>query len=404
MQRRLILIFLFVFSSDANRNMTIVQQRNILALLYHSTGGDRYWNIGWPVSDLSEENNPCTWFGIECREADKQSVGDSATSDKDFFITGINLKKNNLIGFVPSEIFLLPDLRRIILSSNKIRAIGLDSSCIRNNSDTVNMQPDIKKDMHQEYMSMFEVDLNMISEVQNRVIENNDLELPSTTIVEIDLSKNNLTCYNPQSLWQYLPNLEKLDFSINDLGGTLPDFQMFQNLHTINFASTGLVGSLPSSLLNTSRSTHTEDALFTIDLISNEISGSIPLEFKDFFRLNLYLQNNKIQDIPPQVCKQLEWMNGEVGIFGCQAILCPPKTFSSVGRQTSIDSRCEKCQNEEGLSDFFGQLTCSDSLQSEDIETEETIATWSRLANARFWGYFSLFVFAFAGVFTFVGD
>ena len=71
--------------------------------------------------------------------------------------------------------------------------------------------------------------------------------------------------------------------------------------------------------------------------------------------MNLYLQNNYIAGFTEErsICTKQEWNNGEVGHYGCNAILCPPGTYASSGRQIS-EKGCQDCES----ADFYGTTVC----------------------------------------------
>lgn len=46
---------------------------------------------------------------------------------------------------------------------------------------------------------------------------------------------------------------------------------------------------------------------------------------------------------------------GQVALFGCDAILCPPRTANFHGRQSSDSEPCLECESNTNL---FGQITC----------------------------------------------
>merc|ERR1712194_872965 len=78
-------------------------------------------------------------------------------------------------------------------------------------------------------------------------------------------------------------------------------------------------------------------------------------ELVRFEFMNLYLQNNYIAGFREEgsICTKQEWNNGEVGHYGCNAILCPPGTYASFGRQNS-EKGCQDCQS----ADFYGTTVC----------------------------------------------
>ncbi len=69
----------------------------------------------------------------------------------------------------------------------------------------------------------------------------------------------------------------------------------------------------------------------------------------------VYLQSNKITSVD-QICESaLKGSNLE--FFGCDAILCSPGTYNSLGRSRSYDNPCDQC-NINGGAPFFGSTSC----------------------------------------------
>lgn len=82
--------------------------------LYTATGGTgAKWVTGdqgkWINDDSWNSGDPiCTWQGIECEGGEQDDGG----------ITAIKLPSNNMVGTLPSGVFLLPALVEIDLSGN----------------------------------------------------------------------------------------------------------------------------------------------------------------------------------------------------------------------------------------------------------------------------------------------
>lgn len=375
----------------SNGNLTAIDQRDILLLFFAFTGGENHWinKTGWNSNSNSNHDfqEPCSWYGIQCED------------DK---IISMDLTENNLVGVVPWEIFLLPDLKSIQLPSNQIQDIDMnvaaDSDSIPN-SQNLRIEIDHDQKITQEKLQGMRADMAEI----------NKLKLPSDTIIDLNLAGNNIIRVDdsfslPISLLDLLPNLQRLDLSMNKLTGTVPDFRHYKSLHTINLTSSGLTGTLPSFLLNSSRSLYSHNQRFTVDFSVNDLIGDIPVEFVEFSQLDLFLRDNRIQRIPDTLCLQSEWMDGTVGQFGCNAILCPPQYFSTHGRQIQDELPCMIC-NRSNSSNFFGQSVCGETKDKKTIEVpieekEEIEKVWGTIRTRRFWYYFSVFVVALAGFLT----
>ena len=100
-----------------------VIQRYITALFYFSMNGDQWFACR---SDCAEnqrwlgKSHECEWDGLSC-----DSTGKSSSTDA---IVSINLKKKNLRGTIPVELFLLSDLMSISLGNNKFITGSIPSS------------------------------------------------------------------------------------------------------------------------------------------------------------------------------------------------------------------------------------------------------------------------------------
>ncbi|KAG8373286.1 hypothetical protein BUALT_Bualt11G0008100 [Buddleja alternifolia] len=127
-----------------------------------------------------------------------------------------------------------------------------------------------------------------------------------TTLLELDLSFNNLTGTVPENLAS-CSGLEVLDVSGNNLSGELPVeiFLKMSNLKSLVLSFNNFVGNLPDSF---SKMVNLE----TLDVSSNNISGFIPSGLCDDPRNSLkelYLQNNKFNGVVPESlsnCSHLE--------------------------------------------------------------------------------------------------
>ena len=119
------------------------------------------------------------------------------------------------------------------------------------------------------------------------------------------------------------------------------------------------MGTVPPSML----SAVDKNAATQLDLSHNKLTGKFPVEFAAFKLLNIYLAANEIDELPKEVCFNLDWMNGMVGLAAagqkCDAILCKPGTFTPNGRQMHKSKACKKCANlAEAL--YYGSVACFD--------------------------------------------
>jgi hypothetical protein len=177
--------------------------------------------------------------------------------------------------------------------------------------------------------------------------------------------------------WLELANLRALYMGDNGVTGTFPgDIEQVKYLHTISLRDNGIEGGLPSfenvgMLTNVDLAnnnfTGTIPSLFfdgrssfaplVLDLSSNALIGTIPSSLSRFRNLTLYLENNKLSGaISNALCAKGEWNDGKVASFGCNAILCPPRTYSPLGRATA-SFPCVNCS--AASQQYAGQTNCS---------------------------------------------
>lgn len=68
--------------------------------------------------------------------------------------------------------------------------------------------------------------------------------------------------------------------------------------------------------------------------------------------LDVKILDNEIDGIPAEFCENGDWMNGQVSLYGCDAILCPPRNAG--GRQDANTLNCTIC----AANGFYGTSDC----------------------------------------------
>jgi Leucine-rich repeat (LRR) protein len=169
------------------------------------------------------------------------------------------------------------------------------------------------------------------------------------------------------------------------LTGSVPDFAGLPRLTELFLNQNSLNGSLPLTFLQNVTVSEKKVA----DLSTNRIIGPIPANLSRFTAFDLYLSDNMIDTIPPEICA-LSWNGGKLAGEGCDHILCGKSTFNSLGRATS-DLACLPCTNATSylgsthcgenperniLEDFFVQLDGFDWTYSDRWLTRSDICTW----------------------------
>jgi len=93
------------------------------------------------------------------------------------------------------------------------------------------------------------------------------------------------------------------------------------------------------------------------------LSGTVPTSLAQFENLFISLAGNRITGIDQSLCNKSSWMNGDVAKFGCDAILCPEGTYSTLGRMTAEFNKCFPCKNSLLSLPFMGSTKCVLSQQ-----------------------------------------
>ena len=190
----------------------------------------------------------------------------------------------------------------------------------------------------------------------------------------------------------FLQNLKILSLSENKLFGTLPTeigyLQSLESLFIDHFTrpGTGLSGPLPSLsnaplLSEIYLNSNTLTGRIPIDFLSgivengrkivvglrsNRIDGTVPGELARFDQLNIDLADNWVSGINPRICFKSKWMDGLVGSFGCDAILCPIATANRYGRKTTKSSSCDICTANDSGDSYFGTVQCLADVKAKE--------------------------------------
>jgi len=102
--------------------------------------------------------------------------------------------------------------------------------------------------------------------------------------------------------------------------------------------------------------------------------------------MTLYLADNQITAIPDGLCRQSGWMQETVSTFQCNAILCPPNTFSEYGRAADSASQCADCPSGSS-SPFYGSFSCLTSAEQDILDERAILQELYRSTNGDFWEF-----------------
>jgi len=371
------------------------EQTTSLSKFFNTCGG-----VKWTHSEnwLNCSINICSWYGITCNSEDEIKI--------------IRLRNNNIHCEIPEDIFYLPSLMMLDLSGNKGVSVDFERIDIEKAANI--------SELHITDASVVSLKgiNSTFSALHTLGVGGNSLtgEFPSHVLnlhelTSLDLSHNLLSGKIPNSLGEDLSKLTSLLVSFNLLTGTIPSsIGNLKNLSRIMLQSNSLTGTIPKEFNELSKITQvclndqtmsTEsglsgtlldfpNALYLIsidvrnniltgtvpssllqslqpeysrmtyvDISNNQLSGAVPAALSRFKLIRLHLFGNKIESIDNELCEVDGWFSGEIGLFGCDAIMCPPGTSNIFGRQISAIFPCKTCEP----SRYYGATNCEVSIQ-----------------------------------------
>jgi len=210
----------------------------------------------------------------------------------------LDLKFNQVEGTIPDFIGQLPHLQVLGLSRNKLTgrlpaslgSLRLKTLAVDDNELSGDLSA-IRQMNHLKYLY-----------AQNNLLTGNLFhsllmtQLPS--LIEVDLSGNNLTATEIPSHIFTLPELRLLDASDNQISGKLPnDIPPNSALEYLSFRRNNIGSSIPSSISNLVKLTH-------LDLEQNQLTGTLPESFASLTNMEyLFLGKNSYapQPIPGEL-------------------------------------------------------------------------------------------------------
>jgi Leucine-rich repeat (LRR) protein len=328
-------------------------------------------------------------------------------------------------GSVPTSIFKLPQLRELVLSGNTVDfsfegiaqadnlvTLYLDSTNVRSitgigsapNLQTVNLadnqlQGEVPNDIfflttlkkldlgYNAFSGQLHNVIGALTSLESLHLYHNQFtgRLPAglgdlTNLQELNLAENSFVGTIPREL-NDLSNLRFLSLQreggilgTNDVGinqganslpgvgltGTLPPFDGLPYLTELYLGGNGLTGSIPFTFLDGVIDT---SSLIKVDLTSNDLTGIVPASLTQFDQMSLFIGGNRITGIAEGLCNKASWLGGAVGTSGCNAILCPAGTYSSIGRQDSAVV-CQSC--ETGTDGILGSFICQSAGEAQE--------------------------------------
>ncbi|CAB9500028.1 Leucine Rich Repeat [Seminavis robusta] len=239
-----------------------ILQRYALATLYHATNGDE-----WALNDywLNHNVHECQWFGKDVFAMKNMVAKFYPGYLSEFFppteappvncnVNGhylnLWLDKNNLVGYLPQELYLLTTLKTLSVGFNQLK---------RGISSQIGLLTSLEGASFAKMQDAGEIpsELGVL-----------------TNLKGLSLSTSNHQGSIPSELWQ-LTNMQTLALSFNkDLRGSLPTkIASMSKLKMFAIADTSLTGSIPTEM------GLLQDTLEWIALGGNSLTGPIPSEF-----------------------------------------------------------------------------------------------------------------------------
>lgn len=310
-------------------------QRYSLAVLYYALGGEKWAaQLNFLASD-----HECGW-NEEIPDEDKEVYAVGVSCNPELFVDSLLIPSNNLQGSFPDEIRRLSKLKFISLKHNELSGelpsalqhltlleyIDLKFNQVEGSiPDYVGQLPHLQvlglshnklvgslpASLASLRLKTLAVDGNELSGDLSAIRQLNHLkylyaqdnsfsgnlfhgllmtQLPS--LVEVDLSGNNLTASEIPSHIFTLPDLRLLDASNNQISGNLPnDLPPNNALEYLSFRGNDVSSSIPDSISNFGKLTH-------LDLEQNKLTGTLPVSLASLTDMRyLFLGKN---DYSPQ--------------------------------------------------------------------------------------------------------
>ncbi|CAJ1940120.1 unnamed protein product [Cylindrotheca closterium] len=399
----------------------------VLSELFSSTGGTS-WNrkTGW-----GDTADYCNWYGVECDGGKR--------------VVSIDLAENNLKGTVPSSIYELEHLRSLRLYNNEVAFtfVGIEKAPLLESLDLGeinlksmngisgasqlktlrlngnNLDGAFPPSLYQ-LTSLQELDLgsnNLDGKVPNAIAALTGLtvlrlyqnaftgRIPAalgdlTGLKELNMAENNFEGTVPQSL-NDLSNLKYLSLQREggitgtDVGlvsgvssavgpgltGPVPSLKGLKSISELYLGSNSLSGSIPFDFLD---GVEFKTELIKIDLTSNQISGTLPGSLSQFDKLDIFVANNEISGIADALCGKSDWMDGDVGKFNCDGLLCPADKYAPfVGRKQDISNPCQGCAT--GTDGVWGSTECLTDQEKKEGKQRNILENFYRACNGDLW-------------------
>ena len=327
-------------------------------------------------------------------------------------MTELDLSSNNLKGTILSSIFELPDLKKLNLKDNHVymtfdkigMAKNLENLYISNidignvdgignapalkelhltNNDFTGPLPDEIFDLHDTLESLY-IAYNSFSgtlspkfgtmkKLKDFYAYGNDLtgkipaEIAKLDNLEIFVVAENLLSGSLSEDFSSMKSLKLFSAFRRlkagpKLHGPLPSFSNVPQLEGLYLDYNQFSGPIPENFL---------EASLNVDLVAlghNALTGKVPKSLASFDKIQLQMEGNRLTGLDKKFCDLDKWMDGFVEKYDCDAIMCPPHTFSKYGRQNSTNSECKECEGDDvDTTPYYGSLSCDIDMKDYEI-------------------------------------
>jgi Leucine-rich repeat (LRR) protein len=343
-------------------------------------------------------------------------------------VTEISLAGNNLQGIIPSILYHLPELKKLDVRDNDVsitfnaihqaenlEELYLDQTRV-SKLDGIGKASSLKiLHLHKNSFGWQSIPEELFDLTNLQELELSDSMFSGTLSTKVgnmvslksfSLIGNELTGQIPSEIGM-LQNLKDLELSNNSWFGTLPasvtglvslealfldndkidlagisgplrSFTSMPKLRELHLSKNSFTGTIPNDFL---ADVDDSDSLINIHLDGNQLLGSVPAQLSAFSKLNIYLQDNLLTAIGDGLCEQSQWLDGSVGRYKCDAILCPAGEYSPIGRQSTESNACELCPEAED-SPYIGVSFC---LSIQKKNEKEILGKLFQATNGENW-------------------
>jgi hypothetical protein len=314
------------------------RDRDILVNLYNALNGDNWFrNDFWGTTI-----GVCDWYGIGCINGQ---------------VVAINLRANNLNGLPGPDLFFLRELQILWLYSNPITFSFENVGSARKLQD-LRLDSTNLHSIHGIGAATSLIVLDVRFTAVKGIFPRELLQL--INLRTLSLGGNGLTGTLPSS-FANLRLLNSLGLDSNHFTGQLPSFDDMHFLETLNLANNAFTGAISKRFLD--KLATVGDNIY-INLAQNQITGVVPEELSRFQKLSLYLRENRVLGLPLSLCDSYRWNDGDVGNFGCDAIMCKPGTANEHGRRRA-GFPCVSCPDAR----YYGETACNSVSSSSRLKS-----------------------------------